>query len=106
MHTTALNIGRNINTTPLAEQAWQTFVQLVAEALQDASTEPVEILHGQGSWQGVVEDAASIKTRTAAPITELQEVVERVAKLAALFGQDAVAVEQGTSTLHTGVQHA
>lgn len=97
-----VTIGRNVGNRPLWSHEWREFQSAVSDAVTDllhpsASFGP---FHGTGEWEGVSEDSAVFTFLTAYP-AGVKAVDERLAQLADMYGQDAIAWSFGTARLAT-----
>ena len=95
MATCILTVGRNIQGVPMSDERWAEFRSdlsgLVYESAKDIFT--YEAL-GHGLWDGVREDSV---TWVFSPYGEVRR--SDIARLAAKYEQDAIALVMGESEL-------
>ena len=106
MFTHTATIGRNVGAVMMHDVAWQVFQGDVLDAMFVAShtsfdAEEVSIREGRGSWRGQVEPSASITVLSpeAMPEYRLSALQARLAVLAEVHKQDAIAFTRGQSLL-------
>lgn len=109
----ALNIGRNVPlpmNEPMHAEDWARFQAEALDALKghavtwqgDAATVVASgIAHQDGEWQGQAEESALVWIVTAESIDafKVRDLWNAVRVLAIRYGQDAIAVIDGESTL-------
>lgn len=96
--TVTVTIGRNVGDTPMSPERWATFKNQVAWDVNISSrVVHVKRAASVGQWNGVSEDSATwVCECNDAGIAEL---VDRMARRAYAFEQDAIAVTVGETTL-------
>jgi hypothetical protein len=102
MFTLQASIGRNIGDQPMSLRDWVAFANAVADAIRAGNEKP-EVHFGSGSWNGVSEESAhvTIMRENAIDLPNIAFLNDVLGKIAARFGQDAIAVTIGVSTLIT-----
>lgn len=105
-----LNIGRNVDNTPMAQDRWEWFVSTAQSVLMGAQhrvggspageshRNDVEVHYGAGVWGGVAEESAHVSLFWEFGI-DADYVREQAGVIARMFEQDTVAVIVG-SELH------
>lgn len=99
-YTLMVGIGRDVpGTGPMGSEDWTRFRSMVALAVTDSGHTPLFLGTGTGRWEGQEEDSYTV---VALPNGEEADVEQLKAHLGALsreFGQDAIAVTVGQTTL-------
>jgi hypothetical protein len=99
-----VNIGRNVGDTPLEESNWNSFVNSViyaienTTAMKDGMPPRAMVFRGTGSWDGIWEDTASVQLWDVAEV-DGNDLTRRLRLLADTYGQDAIALTIGGTTL-------
>lgn len=96
-------IGRNVGDDPLPDSLWTNFQNAIWGTLlaHVVSGDPrVEIHHGSGTFEGVTEESAVLSLIGATAFDE-DGFLFAVRRIAKVFGQKAVAVTFGWTTLVT-----
>lgn len=113
----SFTIGRNHRPShptnankPMSDEQWALFIsdtKKVLGTLFSTNTGWFEVKYGEGEWEGVTEESATITfTDTAnslglrlGALEEHRAIQERVARLAHTYHQDAIAVTIGSVLL-------
>lgn len=104
MHIYQLTIGRNCDSTPLDAPVWDEFQAQAYAMLEDLNDGGVLETHrgvSAGDERWAPEDSTMVTLRLETPLADhwVTSLRARVAKLAAQFGQDAIALTIGQSEL-------
>lgn len=100
-----VNIGRNVNETPMSDTDWQDFQTRVTFALIFSANDTnidllafVEIHLGQGSYDGLTEESAHLSafSETGFDIGHLTELLKEIK---AAYQQDAIALITGSELI-------
>lgn len=97
MTTVVVSIGRNVGDVPLSDEHWLAFQDEVRHALS-MGTLYVDAAHSRGEWLGVAEDSATFVADDFTPYS-VGLVSDALAVIGGRYGQDAVAVTTGETTL-------
>jgi len=90
-------LGRNIGTEPMDDDRWQTFVDEVQELVSKHGGEVFTVAYGGGSWDGMSEESAVIVFGAAQ-----DGFAAELSVLASCYGQEAIGLLSGTSSLVYG----
>lgn len=92
MHTLMVSVGRNIGDTAMSSRDWGQFLNAVSDVVRTQGETP-EFHFGQGEWEGVTEESVHITVyRETLDGTYLYGVRQGLARLAYMYGQDAIAL--------------
>lgn len=105
MSTITVSIGRNVGTEPLSDPTWRTFRTTVGNVVATwCETIYVSDAGCVGHWDGVDEESRTWVGEWAG-YGEPNLLIDRLAEVARVYGQDAIAVTTGTTVL-AGLQPA
>lgn len=98
-----VNIGRNVDESPMPAAKWGRFQGQVADLLRNVTIGRgiVSVHTGRGAWQDdhgntVSEDSAYFSTFA---VVQLDALREGLAYLKAVYGQDAIALIVGSELI-------
>lgn len=96
-----INIGRNIDNTPMTGERWQTFKDTVATLLLGTANgtprvDNIETHEGTGHWEGVPEDSAHISLYHE-PGFDINQLTSSLRTLKQAMGQDNIALITGST---------
>lgn len=95
------SIGRNIGNEPMSKRDWKRFINDVSDALREQNETP-EFHFGTGTWEGISEDSVHVTVfRNAGNLSDIGTLKATLSRIAARYGQDAIALTIGTSVLIT-----
>lgn len=99
----SVTIGRNVKNEPMSSVQWLVFIEHVEDALSVATAQN-KTLHratytGAGEWDGSTEESANIVLILESARINTGWLTDRLAVLSARYGQDAIALAVGESTL-------
>lgn len=100
MSTTTISIGRNTATGPMSGPQWDRFQRRTEAIVLAACGSFRDLLFtgaGTGQWEGVEEESFTLVAIIDAEL--LVELQARLAMLAKVFGQEAIAVTAGQTVL-------
>lgn len=98
--TVTVTIGRNVDDQPLWSFEWQEFRAIVGATLDNLLAPDFSASYdGRGQWNGVSEDSTTFVASGVTTHTPRQTLVDAMAHLAKRYGQDAIAVTIGLTTL-------
>lgn len=97
-----VTIGRNIGDKPMPQDDWDWFQRQTHAALKSAvpSILFIDRHEGVGEWEGVKEESVkftAIYDRDSDSLPKVSILAKRLARLAHTFGQDGIALSEGTS---------
>jgi len=106
MQQVTITIGRNIGSKPMSDFMWAAFKEIIKVYLEESfdskGTNLVEVHEGTGSRAGIEETSAKLTVATSflnVTQKQLHQLTMQLATIAAIYGQDAIAMTVGESTL-------
>lgn len=92
-----VSIGRNVDDVPMDTDTWDAFKGETMWAAQATAETIYSRSEGVGTWEGKREDTYVVTFE--ARDYNLPRLREKLGKLAARYGQDAIALTVGTTDL-------
>lgn len=100
-----VNIGRNVNETPMSDSDWEQFQTRVTFALIFAANdvdidvlEFVELHLGEGSYDGITEDSAHLSAYSESGF-DIGHLTELLKEIKVAYQQDAIALITGSELI-------
>lgn len=94
MFYTQINIGRNVDETPMDDAKWEGYTRRVVEALatytRTNSTDLIMVHRGDGIWEGIREDSAYVSV--VSDTRDLDGLREELQRLKRFYCQDSIAL--------------
>lgn len=98
--TVTVTIGRNVGSTPMADDIWEAFRLGVYSALSSlVHPDHIFAYFGQGEWEGVTEDSACVVAVGAQYTSSIARLDSELEDLSERFGQDAIGYTVGAGRL-------
>jgi hypothetical protein len=95
----AVSIGRNIDTEPMPDRQWQSFIRTVRDAIAAEGGAVYATNTGQGYWNGGGYEENAVITFTIPNAHKLGRLRWRLGQIARTYQQDAIALLAGETTL-------
>lgn len=102
--TVSVTIGRNIadgrgNQVAMSDPTWNAFRSRIRDLLDGLEPEFCASYDGRGVWQGVAEESTTFLASGVGNMTRVGYVRSSLEHLARHYGQDAIALTIGVTTL-------